>query len=165
MKNYVCNICKKDFKQKSHYTRHLSRKKPCIFKEEEKIEEVEEEIIDVSIKYPDSIQEVSEKYPEENQKEILSEEYDNEVNLRDRYHDDIQKILSQYKEEFKRASRFDLEKYSDKNCESKEFMDENNRINLLSNLSSTAEDTQVILITHHDVDKIQCDKKIEIKKI
>ena len=45
-----------------------------------------------------------------------------------------------------------------------EFMDDNNRVNLLSNLSSTAKDTQVVLITHHNVDKIQCDKKIEIKK-
>ncbi len=45
-----------------------------------------------------------------------------------------------------------------------EFMDEDNRINLLSNLSSTAEDTQIILITHQDVDKIQCDKKIELTK-
>jgi len=45
-----------------------------------------------------------------------------------------------------------------------EYMDQNNRLNLLTKLSSTAENSQVILITHHDVDKIQCDKKIEIKK-
>lgn len=45
-----------------------------------------------------------------------------------------------------------------------EFMDQQNRINLLSKLSSTAKDTQVILITHQDVDKIKCEKKIEIQK-
>lgn len=28
--NYVCKICKKIFKQKSHYTRHQQRKRPCI---------------------------------------------------------------------------------------------------------------------------------------
>ncbi|MGV9171072.1 MAG: AAA family ATPase [Promethearchaeia archaeon] len=45
-----------------------------------------------------------------------------------------------------------------------EFIDVNNRQNLLSNLSSIAEDTQVILITHQDVDKIVCDNKIKLKR-
>ncbi len=45
-----------------------------------------------------------------------------------------------------------------------EFIDINNRKNLLSNISSMAENTQVILITHQDVDKIVCNNKIELKK-
>jgi exonuclease SbcC len=45
-----------------------------------------------------------------------------------------------------------------------EFIDANNRENLLSNISSLAETTQVILITHQNVDKIECDNKIELKK-
>ncbi|MHA1239550.1 MAG: AAA family ATPase [Promethearchaeota archaeon] len=45
-----------------------------------------------------------------------------------------------------------------------EFMDSNNRINLLSNLNSIADNSQLILITHQDVDKIHANKKIEIKK-
>lgn len=45
-----------------------------------------------------------------------------------------------------------------------EFMDTNNRINLLSNLSSLSDNSQVLLITHQDVDKIQAKKKIEIIK-
>ena len=45
-----------------------------------------------------------------------------------------------------------------------EFMDSNNRITLLSNLSSLSDKSQVLLITHQDVDKIQAKKKIEIIK-
>ncbi len=44
-----------------------------------------------------------------------------------------------------------------------EFIDVNNRQNLLSNLSYIAKDTQVLLITHQDVDKIICDNKIKLK--
>ena len=29
MKTYICPLCNYEFKQKSHYTDHLSRKKPC----------------------------------------------------------------------------------------------------------------------------------------
>jgi DNA repair exonuclease SbcCD ATPase subunit len=43
-----------------------------------------------------------------------------------------------------------------------EFMDVENRVNLLSNLPTIAEGTQILLITHQDVKKIQCDKKIGI---
>ncbi len=43
-----------------------------------------------------------------------------------------------------------------------EFMDVENRVNLLSNLPTIAEGTQILLITHQDVDKIQCDKRIGI---
>ena len=43
-----------------------------------------------------------------------------------------------------------------------EFMDVENRVNLLSNLPNIADGTQILLITHQDVDKIQCDKKIGI---
>lgn len=46
-----------------------------------------------------------------------------------------------------------------------EFIDENNRKILLSNISTISDSTQVILITHQDIDKIQCNNKIEIKKI
>ncbi|MHA1875924.1 MAG: AAA family ATPase [Promethearchaeota archaeon] len=45
-----------------------------------------------------------------------------------------------------------------------EFMDSNNRINLLSNLSAISDKSQILLITHQDVDKIQAKKKIEIVK-
>jgi len=45
-----------------------------------------------------------------------------------------------------------------------EFMDSNNRVNLLSNIKIIADNSQLILITHQDVDKIQANKKIEIKK-
>ncbi len=45
-----------------------------------------------------------------------------------------------------------------------EFIDENNRKTLLSNISNISDSTQVILITHQDIDKIQCNNKIEIKK-
>ncbi len=45
-----------------------------------------------------------------------------------------------------------------------EFMDSNNRITLLSNLSAISDKSQVLLITHQDVDKIQANKKIEILK-
>lgn len=45
-----------------------------------------------------------------------------------------------------------------------EFIDVNNRENLLSNLSSIAENTQVILITHQDVDKIVCENKIKLQR-
>ncbi|MHA1724576.1 MAG: hypothetical protein ACTSXH_07010 [Promethearchaeota archaeon] len=43
-----------------------------------------------------------------------------------------------------------------------EFMDRFNRVNLLSNLANILNDHQVLLITHQDVDKIKCNKKIEI---
>ncbi len=43
-----------------------------------------------------------------------------------------------------------------------EFMDRFNRVNLLSNLANILKDHQVLLITHQDVDKIKCNKKIEI---
>lgn len=43
-----------------------------------------------------------------------------------------------------------------------EFMDQENRINLLSNLSSVLKNNQLMLITHQDVNKIRCNKKIEI---
>ena len=45
-----------------------------------------------------------------------------------------------------------------------EFMDSNNRITLLSNLSAISDKSQILLITHQDVDKIQAKKKIEIIK-
>ena len=45
-----------------------------------------------------------------------------------------------------------------------EFMDTDNRGNLLSNISSISEQTQVLLVTHQDIDKINCEKKIELKK-
>ena len=43
-----------------------------------------------------------------------------------------------------------------------EFMDVNNRVHLLSKLPSVIEGTQILLITHQDVEKIQCNKKIKI---
>ncbi len=43
-----------------------------------------------------------------------------------------------------------------------EFMDEKNRVNLLSTLSTILQNNQVMLITHQDVNKINCKKKIEI---
>ncbi len=45
-----------------------------------------------------------------------------------------------------------------------EFMDGQNRINLLTKLNEIAKETQIILVTHQDVDKIKCKKKIEIIK-
>ncbi|MHA1190914.1 MAG: AAA family ATPase [Promethearchaeota archaeon] len=45
-----------------------------------------------------------------------------------------------------------------------EFMDSNNRITLLSNLGKISDKSQILLITHQDVDKIQAKKKIEIVK-
>jgi exonuclease SbcC len=45
-----------------------------------------------------------------------------------------------------------------------EFMDSNNRLNLLSNIKSISKNSQILLITHQDVEKIQCNKKIEIAK-
>jgi len=45
-----------------------------------------------------------------------------------------------------------------------EFMDTRNRGNLLSNISSISEQTQVLLVTHQDIDKINCEKKIELEK-
>ncbi len=45
-----------------------------------------------------------------------------------------------------------------------EFMDSNNRVNLLSNINTISDNSQLLLITHQDVDKIQANKKIEIKK-
>jgi DNA repair exonuclease SbcCD ATPase subunit len=45
-----------------------------------------------------------------------------------------------------------------------EFMDANNRINLLSNINSISDKSQLLLITHQDVDKIEANKKIEIQK-
>jgi len=45
-----------------------------------------------------------------------------------------------------------------------EFMDSNNRITLLSNLSTISDKSQILLITHQDVDKIQAKRKIEIIK-
>jgi len=45
-----------------------------------------------------------------------------------------------------------------------EFMDSNNRLTLLSNLSTISNRSQILLITHQDVDKIQAKKKIEIIK-
>ena len=45
-----------------------------------------------------------------------------------------------------------------------EFMDSQNRINLLSNLETISKNAQILLITHQDVDKIHCNQKILIKK-
>lgn len=45
-----------------------------------------------------------------------------------------------------------------------EFIDVNNRKSLLSNVSSVAKDTQILLITHQDVDKIVCNNKIKFEK-
>jgi exonuclease SbcC len=45
-----------------------------------------------------------------------------------------------------------------------EFMDTDNRGNLLSNISSISEQTQVLLVTHQDIDKINCEKKIKLEK-
>ena len=45
-----------------------------------------------------------------------------------------------------------------------EFMDSNNRITLLSNINTLSENTQVMLITHQDVEKITCNKKIKIER-
>ncbi|TXT66888.1 MAG: hypothetical protein BAJALOKI1v1_250015 [Promethearchaeota archaeon] len=45
-----------------------------------------------------------------------------------------------------------------------EFIDTSNRAKLLSNISSIADNTQVILITHQDIDKIQAHHKIELQK-
>ncbi|MBD3214843.1 MAG: hypothetical protein GF311_19685 [Candidatus Lokiarchaeota archaeon] len=45
-----------------------------------------------------------------------------------------------------------------------EFIDAYTRESLLSNICSIAEKTQVLLITHQDVDKILCDNRIELKK-
>ena len=27
---FTCNLCKKDFKQKSDYTKHINKKSPCV---------------------------------------------------------------------------------------------------------------------------------------
>jgi len=45
-----------------------------------------------------------------------------------------------------------------------EFIDVSNRKSLLSNISSIAENTQILLITHQDVDKIVCNNKIKFEK-
>jgi DNA repair exonuclease SbcCD ATPase subunit len=45
-----------------------------------------------------------------------------------------------------------------------EFIDAYTRESLLSNICNIAEKTQVLLITHQDVDKIVCDNRIELKK-
>ncbi|MHA1682414.1 MAG: AAA family ATPase [Promethearchaeota archaeon] len=45
-----------------------------------------------------------------------------------------------------------------------EFMDDANRIRLLSNLNAISSNSQVLLVTHHDVDKITSHKKVKIPK-
>jgi 2-polyprenyl-3-methyl-5-hydroxy-6-metoxy-1,4-benzoquinol methylase len=58
MVKYGCNKCGKDFKQKSHYDRHINKKNPCI--QENKLAEiinnaVEKKIIELKNEYFDKI--------------------------------------------------------------------------------------------------------------
>ena len=43
MGKYSCEKCGKDFTQKGHYTKHTTKKNPCVF--ESKIEEMIEKVV------------------------------------------------------------------------------------------------------------------------
>ena len=47
MVNYCCEKCGKDFSQKSHYTKHMNRKNPCVI--ESKIKEIIDKAVDEKI--------------------------------------------------------------------------------------------------------------------
>ena len=43
MVKYSCEKCGKDFTQKGHYTKHTTKKNPCVF--ESKIQEIIEKVV------------------------------------------------------------------------------------------------------------------------
>ena len=49
MPKYTCERCLKDFKQKSHYNKHLARKTPCQ-DNRDKIKEIVNEVVEEKLK-------------------------------------------------------------------------------------------------------------------
>ena len=76
MSNYECNKCGKTFKQKSHYTAHQNKKKPCVV--ESKIKEmidnaVKEKLLEINSLHNSNISSISEN--------ILVNNVDENVNI------------------------------------------------------------------------------------